>query len=62
MAEPDYFFDPDREEELMDKVKEDTPKKGEAEPFIEERDQLEEDQLHDVLQEVSMPSSEDKVA
>eukprot|EP00975_Prorocentrum_lima_P019281 4059053-Prorocentrum_lima.AAC.1 len=60
MAEPDYFFDPDKEEDLMDKVKEDTPKKGEAEPCIKEEDQLEEDQLLEVLHEVSMPTLEDK--
>eukprot|EP00975_Prorocentrum_lima_P032744 6876346-Prorocentrum_lima.AAC.1 len=62
MAEPDDFFDPDEEEYLMGKVKEYTPKTGEAEPFIKEKDQREEDQLLKVLHEVSMPTLEDKVA
>eukprot|EP00975_Prorocentrum_lima_P051914 10870310-Prorocentrum_lima.AAC.1 len=60
MAEPDYFFDRDKEEDLMDEFKDDTLKRGEAEPFIKGRDQLEENQLLKVLHEVSMPSLEDK--
>eukprot|EP00975_Prorocentrum_lima_P058302 12235716-Prorocentrum_lima.AAC.1 len=40
------FFEPDKEEKLMNEAKEtDTPKTGEADPFIKERDQSEEDQL-----------------
>eukprot|EP00975_Prorocentrum_lima_P069890 12928890-Prorocentrum_lima.AAC.1 len=39
------FFDPDKEEHLMDVVKEYTHKRGEAEPSIKGRHQLEEDQL-----------------
>eukprot|EP00975_Prorocentrum_lima_P067458 12915045-Prorocentrum_lima.AAC.1 len=46
----------------MEEVKEDTHQRGEAEPFIKERGQLEDDQLLKVLHEVSMPSLEDKVA
>eukprot|EP00975_Prorocentrum_lima_P024222 5097271-Prorocentrum_lima.AAC.1 len=42
--------------------KEETPKNGEAEPFIKGRDQLEADQLLKVLHEVFMPTLEDKVA
>eukprot|EP00975_Prorocentrum_lima_P044586 9342017-Prorocentrum_lima.AAC.1 len=52
MAEPDYSFDPDKEEELMTETKEpDTPKTGEAESFIKERDQTEEDLLLNILHE-----------
>eukprot|EP00975_Prorocentrum_lima_P051242 10734583-Prorocentrum_lima.AAC.1 len=60
MAEADYFFDPDKEEYIMDEVKEDTPKKEEAEPFIKDRDHLEEEQLLNALHEVPMPTLEDK--
>eukprot|EP00975_Prorocentrum_lima_P004715 1026513-Prorocentrum_lima.AAC.1 len=61
MAEPDYSFDPDKEEELMAEAKEpDTPKTGEAESFIKERDQTEEDQLLKILHERSMPTLEDQ--
>eukprot|EP00975_Prorocentrum_lima_P023247 4890056-Prorocentrum_lima.AAC.1 len=60
MAEPDYFFDPE-EEELMNEAKgTHSPKTGEAEPFIKEKDQLEEDQLLNVLYETTMPMLEDK--
>eukprot|EP00975_Prorocentrum_lima_P036620 7700889-Prorocentrum_lima.AAC.1 len=63
MAEPDYTFDLDKEEELMNETKEpDTPKTGEAESFIKERDQPEEDQLAKVLHATSMPTLEDQVA
>eukprot|EP00975_Prorocentrum_lima_P049293 10313423-Prorocentrum_lima.AAC.1 len=40
----------------------DTPKTGEAEPCIKERDQFEEDQLLKILHEASMPVLEDQVA
>eukprot|EP00975_Prorocentrum_lima_P071400 12937427-Prorocentrum_lima.AAC.1 len=63
MAEPDYFFNPDKEEELMSGEKPpDTLKTGDAEPPIKERDQFEEDQLLNVLHETSMPMLEDQVA
>eukprot|EP00975_Prorocentrum_lima_P039857 8372818-Prorocentrum_lima.AAC.1 len=73
MAEPDYHFDPDKEEELMkeerpaDTLKSgeaepNTSKSREAEPFIKERDNIEEDQLLNVLHEASMPVLEDQVA
>eukprot|EP00975_Prorocentrum_lima_P053706 11268348-Prorocentrum_lima.AAC.1 len=40
----------------------DTSTSGEAEPFIKERDKLEEDQLLKVLHETSVPVLEDQVA
>eukprot|EP00975_Prorocentrum_lima_P011931 2535697-Prorocentrum_lima.AAC.1 len=56
MAEPDYHIDPDKEEELVkEEGPADTSKSGEAEPFIKERDNFEEDQLLKVLHETSMP-------
>eukprot|EP00975_Prorocentrum_lima_P058216 12216062-Prorocentrum_lima.AAC.1 len=39
------FTHTDKEAYLMEEVEEYTPKEGEVEPFIKERDQLEEDQL-----------------
>eukprot|EP00975_Prorocentrum_lima_P012329 2612860-Prorocentrum_lima.AAC.1 len=39
----------------------DTLKTGEAEPYIKERDQLDEDQLLKVLHGASMPMLEDQV-
>eukprot|EP00975_Prorocentrum_lima_P027134 5703996-Prorocentrum_lima.AAC.1 len=63
MVEPDYFFNPDKEEELMTEAKEpDIPKTGEAEQVIKEHDQFEEDQLLKVLHETSIPMLEDKIA
>eukprot|EP00975_Prorocentrum_lima_P018454 3885764-Prorocentrum_lima.AAC.1 len=63
MAEPDYSFDPDKGEELMADAKEPyTPERGEAESFIKERDQTEEDQLLKILNKTSMPTLEDQVA
>eukprot|EP00975_Prorocentrum_lima_P040689 8541638-Prorocentrum_lima.AAC.1 len=60
MAEPDYFFDPNKEEELMGEEKPpDTLKTG---AFIKEWDQFEEYQLLKVLHETSMPMLEDQVA
>eukprot|EP00975_Prorocentrum_lima_P064499 12897944-Prorocentrum_lima.AAC.1 len=60
MAEPDYFFDPDKEELLKEAKETDTPKTGEAEPFIKERDQIEGDQL--LTHDACMPVLEDQVA
>eukprot|EP00975_Prorocentrum_lima_P044833 9390495-Prorocentrum_lima.AAC.1 len=71
MAEHDYFFDPGKEEDLMNDVRPpdtpktgeaapDTPKTGEVEPFIKEQDTFEEDQLLKVLHETSMPVLEDQ--
>eukprot|EP00975_Prorocentrum_lima_P065246 12902330-Prorocentrum_lima.AAC.1 len=73
MAETDYHFDPDHEEELSkeegpaDIIKSGeaepgTSKSGEAEPFIKERDTFEEDHLLKVLHETAMPALEDQVA
>eukprot|EP00975_Prorocentrum_lima_P047037 9835050-Prorocentrum_lima.AAC.1 len=46
MAAPDYHFYPDKEEELMNEARPSyTLKTGEAEPFIKERGNFEEDQL-----------------
>eukprot|EP00975_Prorocentrum_lima_P053343 11186461-Prorocentrum_lima.AAC.1 len=47
---------------MTGKVKDYTPKTGEAEPPIKERHQLEEDPFLKVLHEVSMPTLEDRVA
>eukprot|EP00975_Prorocentrum_lima_P013319 2828237-Prorocentrum_lima.AAC.1 len=61
MEEPDYSFDPDKEEEFMAEAKEPgTPKPGEAESFIKERDQSEVDQSLNILHETSMPTLEDQ--
>eukprot|EP00975_Prorocentrum_lima_P042286 8885885-Prorocentrum_lima.AAC.1 len=61
MAEPDYFFDPDKEEEFMNEAKETAiPQTGEAEPLIKGKDQFEEDQLLNVLHGTSMPVLEEK--
>eukprot|EP00975_Prorocentrum_lima_P031625 6639640-Prorocentrum_lima.AAC.1 len=63
MAEPDYFFNPDKEEELMNETTEpDIRKTGEVEPFIKEKDYFEDDQLLKVLHETSMPMLKDKIA
>eukprot|EP00975_Prorocentrum_lima_P018738 3947321-Prorocentrum_lima.AAC.1 len=56
------FFNPAKEEYLMEDIKEDIPKEREVESFLKGKDQLEEDQLLKELHEVSIPTLEDKVA